>query len=847
MISSLRVAFLLLLALFSFACVDKSYVAGPGKDTDARLGISVALGELALEGEITAVRIVVAYASGNGTLVLADRTEPYSEGQSRDFALNLDITNCLRTQINAINGCTVQVRVDVLSGTRVLAHDELPPLLVSPGQTTTAPALAARSATSLRLRLNSASVPSPLALTPGNTAALVGEPLDAAGAPIAGRTITWTSSAPTIASVSAAGLITAITTGSANIIASIGSGSGIIQTSVAVNVSPLAPVTVILTPTAANIAVGATQSISASVRDAGGVAITPAPSVTWSSSAQTVATVSSAGLVTAVAPGSASITARTANGITGTAIITVFAVPAVVQLTPPTASVAVGATQNISAVVRDAAGTQITPTPALTWSTSASTVATVSSAGVVSAVSPGTATITARTSSGVAGTTTITVFAVAATLQLTPSPVSIGIEQMLQLVATVRDATGAQITPTPALTWESSALTVATVSTSGVVTGVSFGSATVTARTANGTAGSATVTVAPSGSFRGRVYDYETNNGVLGATVSITSNGQVVRSVITDGQGNYDTGLLAGGPFDLRAAANGYVPVDIQNNTLNGTRVLEAVPLVRVATGGGVIAGTVFNATTNRFITTTATLELYSGMNNTSGNPVATTSSGQGGTYQFTNVPAGTYTLVGRATGYSSGSRSVSSVGGGRFAINQNLFLSPTSVVGSLRIVLTWGDTPQDLDSHLVGPVSGESTFWVWWNNVGSCTAQPFACLDVDETEGRGPETITIAQRNPGRYVYSVHNFSAGANNPLDRGLSQSNARVDVYGSTGLIQSFAVPAQSGTLWTVFEWDGTTIRAINTVSGNPPPARESIGGSSILLAPESLPWPRKAKR
>ena len=198
---------------------------------------------------------------------------------------------------------------------------------------------------------------------------------------------------------------------------------------------------------------------------------------------------------------------------------------------------------------------------------------------------------------------------------------------------------------------------VASVSSTGLVTALALGQATITARTANNIVGSATITVAVSGSFNGRVFDHVTEAGIPGATVTISAGQQVVRSVPTDAQGNYNSGTLFGGPFDLRATASGYVSADIRNAVLNGVQTLEALPLVRSAAGVGTLSGSVLNATTGQPVVGVVNLELYTGANSTTGSPIAIFTATQA-FYQFSAI-AGTYTLVARATGFSTSSRTV--------------------------------------------------------------------------------------------------------------------------------------------------------------------------------------------
>jgi hypothetical protein len=158
----------------------------------------------------------------------------------------------------------------------------------------------------------------------------------------------------------------------------------------------------------ADIIVGQTASLTATPKDAKGNTLTNR-TVAWTSSSQAIATVGSTGVVTGVAPGSATITA-TVEGKTGTAAVTVVVPPvATVTVTAVSTTLQAGQTTQASAVTRDASNTVVTGR-AVAWSTSNAAVATVSVTGVVTALTPGVATITA-TSEGKSGTVQITVIA----------------------------------------------------------------------------------------------------------------------------------------------------------------------------------------------------------------------------------------------------------------------------------------------------------------------------------------------------------------------------------------------------------------------------------------------------
>ena len=131
--------------------------------------------------------------------------------------------------------------------------------------------------------------------------------------------------------------------------------------------------------------------------------------VTWTSSNTAVATVSG-GKITGVAPGTATITAKTTNGLTATVKVTVSENPNIIRPTgvsvsPTSLTLTEGDTYTVSATVTPSNATNKT----VTWSSADTSVATVSSSGVVTAVAEGSTTITATTSNGYTAKVAVTV------------------------------------------------------------------------------------------------------------------------------------------------------------------------------------------------------------------------------------------------------------------------------------------------------------------------------------------------------------------------------------------------------------------------------------------------------
>jgi hypothetical protein len=158
-----------------------------------------------------------------------------------------------------------------------------------------------------------------------------------------------------------------------------------------------------VTPASATLPTRGTQAFAAYGRLNGGDSV--AVSVTWTA---TGGTISSTGLYTAgPTPGANGVTAS-GRGFTATATVTLTSIPvASVSVSPTSATLALGATQQLSAVTKDSAGNTLTGR-VVTWSSSNPTFATVSGSGLVAAIAAGSATITA-TSEGKNGTSAITV------------------------------------------------------------------------------------------------------------------------------------------------------------------------------------------------------------------------------------------------------------------------------------------------------------------------------------------------------------------------------------------------------------------------------------------------------
>ncbi|MDE0072909.1 MAG: Ig-like domain-containing protein [Gammaproteobacteria bacterium] len=247
-----------------------------------------------------------------------------------------------------------------------------------------------------------------------------------------------------------------------------------------------------MTPATADLtALGATVRLMAAVRDQNGQPM-PSAAVSWASGAPAVATVDGAGVVTAVANGTATITAA-AGGVVASATVTVAqAVAAVVMGRDSLTLTALGDTLRLTAEAVDANGLVAAGTP-VAWSSNAPDVSAVTATGLLTARSNGTATVSA-TAGAVSATATVTVAQVVASVKVTPAADTLVEVDTLRLTAVAADANGHAVND-EAFAWASYDTTVAVIDDSGLVTGVAPGHAMVTA-TAAGVSGSAELMVA---------------------------------------------------------------------------------------------------------------------------------------------------------------------------------------------------------------------------------------------------------------------------------------------------------------------------------------------------------------
>ena len=342
--------------------------------------------------------------------------------------------------------------------------------------------------------------PDALAFTQGDPAAqLTVTLLDSAGGTLSptGRPVTFASSKTSVATVSGTGLVTPVGPGQA-VITVTQTGSGLTATST-VTVTPVPVASVTIAPALDTLIVGQAVQLVATTLDGSGNALT-GRTIVWDGSNDGVATVSSAGRVTAQAPGTMTATA-TSEGKTGTATIVVLAVPvASVVISPTSASVLVGSTTSaFTAIAKDGSGNVLNGRT-FTFASSNTAVATIDpTTGVATGVAPGTTNITATSEGQTSNNATLTVSAIpVASVTISPTTQTVVAGSQTPAFSAVTKDAGGNVLTGRVVTFASSDLTIATVSSStGVATGVAPGTASITASSEGKTSAAATLTVTP--------------------------------------------------------------------------------------------------------------------------------------------------------------------------------------------------------------------------------------------------------------------------------------------------------------------------------------------------------------
>ena len=843
------------------ACNDAPTAVDRG-DRDVQL--AVAANVLANPGAVLVAE--VSYTPTGGTrplFVLARDSVVITTGAAdTPMSLTANVSSCAAEAATNGASCTVSVRLTLKRDGRVLDESSQQFSVTAETRTIAVPSVQLFEVATVTIDTAGTG-----GLEPGDTKTLVAAARDRSGIVVPGRSPSWTLVSGGVA-VTAAGSLSAVTEGPAVVRLVLGGRT----TNLNLQIRAPSIASIDIAPVDTVINIGGSFSYRVTTRSAAGTVLTGRTVTLATSSALTATIVDN--VVTGVSAGLATITATSTQGRAGATIVRtttlrVVATPLIrVDRNAVTVDVApTGTSAAVSVVVTTDTGRTLRGlVSSVTYTPNVAPWLTQSLAGTVTPT-----TLSVRAAAGALDTGTYTADVnLASTLDLhVPASVRVTM-RVVRLVASPRTVSFGPFTgsttvfppssvalrtslatvPLSGLTvrteyigavtgWLTAALqaTTAAPTTSVLLTPDSVRvpagthQARVIVTSAAPVVSADTIVVSLSagdpGRFAGLVVAAGGKGPVAGAIVTVRrSDNSRVDPVTTSATGTWTSNQIVAGTYNVFVTAVGFQDYVLYAQVLVGavsapTTPLANTELVPATPGNGNIGGSVRDATTNNIVVG-ATVELRAGANNTTGTPLATTTTNSDGVYSFVVRPNGTYTVRATRASYAAGSVTITLIGGSLSA--PITFLSPGTVTIAWRFVLSWGATPLDLDAHLTGPLaSTTSRFHVFFSSTGSATVSPFAVLDQDATNGFGPETITLQQQIAGVYRFYVVNFSGAPE------MRTSTARVDVYQGNTLVRQFFPPQQTGSIWNIFEINGAVLTPINTINSTEPALQAPASG------------------
>ena len=468
------------------------------------------------------------------------------------------------------------------------------------------------------------------------------------------KTVTWSTDNEAVASVTKDGRVTARSIGTCNVKAVCGGKEATCR----VNVTSVPITSITIEPDECTLEVGQTLRLSTTI-----LPEETTESLSWDSDDEAVATVSEYGEVTAVGPGTCSISAFAGN-VSAYCAVTVIVPVTGVSLDITSYELEMGETVSLTATVSPANATD----KSVSWSSNRPSVATVSGGGVVKAVSPGSCTITAKAGNCTAACQ-ITVKGIPVeSVSLSQTSWSTTVGSTLTLEATVSPDNATDKT----VSWKSNNTSVATVSDKGLVTAVAAGSCTITA-TAGGKSATCSVTVTSGGG--GTTVNSITVNPTsytlpVGGNTTITATVDPSDAAITWSSSNESVAMVSQSGY-VFAISEGECDIIAKAGDKSATCKLKVIIPVTGVTLDRTDASIIVGGTT----TLTATVEPSNATDKTvtwtSSEPSVATVSDKG---VVTGVGTGNANISVTAGDYSATCKVTVSSSDGYVPINSNIF-----------------------------------------------------------------------------------------------------------------------------------------------------------------------------
>jgi len=288
--------------------------------------------------------------------------------------------------------------------------------------------------------------------------------------------------------------------------------------------------------------------------------------------------------------------------------------------------------------------------------------------------------------------------------------------------------------------------------------------------------------------------------GVVGARMAAG-----LREVRTDAFGMFDM-LLREGRHEISMTNGGNVPYSGTVEVIaNETVYLPTIALISNTSGTGTLEGIVTDSITGYGVADAAIV-----IRDADGRSLRNLVTDSDGYYTFT-ADAGYYRAHITAPGFNETAQDIT-MHGAAAAATHNFALTPVLEDGEIRIVLTWGEQPWDLDSHLSGPQADGGVFHIFYADQETREGDTLmAYLDLDDTNSYGPETVTIYRAMAGSYRYGVHDYTNGGE-ASSTALARSGANVRVFIGNDTVREYNVPPDlTGDFWYVFDIENGELR------------------------------------
>lgn len=366
----------------------------------------------------------------------------------------------------------------------------------------------------------------------------------------------------------------------------------------------------------------------------------------------------------------------------------------------------------------------------------------------------------------------------------------------------------------------------------------------------------------------GKVVNSEnTSQAMEDVSVKISQNGVVVTSAKTKRDGAFSVPVPAGTVL-VEVTKEGFIPFSVYQR-VEGDQAMTPMETIELIAGSGVggMRGVITDAVTGECLPDVE-LEVRAGWDNTTeGDVVKRMTTNEYGEFKANTVsllggrlilglPCGNYTVRASKSGYiGTGFNVVVRPGETDDYPNQDAAMAPVPTQGgevsgdTYRIVLTWGENPSDLDSHMVGNRSDDRPFHVYYGDKSSHDGNLEVCnLDLDDITSFGPETIMLNANTSDPYYYYIHLFAGSGTLPT------SGAQIKVYHGADVVRTFHVPStvdSNDRYWNVFAIVNGRIVVNNTITSEPNlqyagPVSGSAGngGGSAFMLGEFLTMPEK---